>query len=304
LHEGSRKQNHGDATAIGTIRRRMRLAFTSDIHVDINGEAVLDALAVHVARVLPDVLVLAGDVATELGLYTRCLRRVREGAGRVLVVAGNHDLWLTPAERADGLDSAERLRRLLPAACAEAGADLLDSGPVEIDGVGFVGTCGWYDLTTREPDLPAPMEAYRSGRWAGVRMNDPLNVSFPGPDGRPLAMEDVARTMRERLRDHLRACRARRIVAVTHTLPFVEQIVRKPYDGWRFANAFMGSLPLGDVLRNDPRVVLAIAGHTHHGSDLRFGRLRAVVSPLGYPREWKAPRVEDAVERALTVVEL
>ncbi len=117
-------------------------------------------------------------------------------------------------------------------------------------------------------------------------------------------MEDVARAMRERLRDHLRACRARRVVAVTHTLPFAEQIVRKPHDGWRFANAFMGSLLLGDVLRNDPRVALAIAGHTHHGSDLRFGRLRALVSPLGYPREWKAPRVEDAVARALTVLDV
>jgi Icc-related predicted phosphoesterase len=282
----------------------MRLAFTSDIHVDINGEHVLDALASHVAHVRPEVLVVAGDIATELSLYTRVLTRLRAGAGRLLVVAGNHDVWITPEERARGVDSAQRLERLLPEACAAAGAELLDAGPVEVDGVGFVGTCGWYDLSTREADLPAPMEAYRSGRWAGVRMNDPLHVLFPGPDGEPLAMEDVARAMRERLRDHLRVCRARRIVAVTHTLPFAEQIVRKPYDGWRFANAFMGSTRLGDVLRNDPRVVLAIAGHTHHGSDLRYGRLRAVVSPLGYPREWKAPRVEDAVVRALTVLDL
>lgn len=282
----------------------MRIGCTSDLHIDLNGPRVLDALSAHLPTLGLDVLVVAGDIATDLTLYRDVLRALRESVPRLLVVAGNHDVWTTAEERAAGTDSGRRLRELLPAACDDAGAELLDHAPVTVGNFGFAGTCGWYDLTTREADLPAPMEAYRSGRWAGIRLNDPQHAVFLGTDGRAQSMEEVARDMRERLRDHLRALRTSRIVAVTHTLPFAEQIVRKPFDGWRFANAFMGSLPLGDVLRNDHRIVLAISGHTHHGSDLRFGRLRAVVSPLGYPREWKAPAPEDAVRHAVRVIEL
>ena len=110
--------------------------------------------------------------------------------------------------------------------------------------------------------------------------------------------------LRERLAGHMRALDAPRLVVATHVLAFEQQIHRKEHPGWRFVNAFMGSLPLGQLIRSDPRVVLHIAGHTHLGSDLRIGRLRAVVSPLGYRGEWKGGTPREAVARALTVVDL
>lgn len=282
----------------------MKLAFTSDIHIDLNGASVLDALARRVRSVAPDVLVVAGDIATGATTYLQTLLALRAAAPRLLVVAGNHDVWTTPEAAAKGLHSWARLDTLLPALCAEAGAHLLDAAPIEIDGVGFAGTLGWYDLTTREHVLDAPMEAYRTGVWGGLRWTDHTYTRWPGPDGADMPMEDVARVLRERLETHLRQLTSRRIVVATHTLPFGEQIHRKEHPGWRFVNAFMGSLPLGEVIRRDPRVVLAIAGHTHIHSDLRLGRLRAVVTPLGYRKEWHGATPEAAVEKALRVVDL
>ena len=282
----------------------MRLAFTSDIHIDINGPAVLDALVARVRSVAPDVLLIAGDIATGAATYLKTLLALRAVTPRLLVVAGNHDVWTAPEALAQGVDSWARLDKLLPALCREADVQLLDAGPQEIDGVGFVGTLGWYDLTTREHVLEAPIEAYRAGEWGGLRWTDHTYAVWRDADGAAMEMEEVARILRERLAAHLRAVTSRRIVVATHTLPFGEQIHRKAHPGWRFANAFMGSLPMGDVVRGDPRVVLAIAGHTHIGSDLRIGRLRAVVSPLGYTREWKGTTPAEAVMNALKVIEV
>lgn len=282
----------------------MRVAFTSDIHIDLNGAVVLEALAERVRVVAPDVLLIAGDIATGPKTYLETLLALRAVAPRLLVVAGNHDVWTTPEAAEKGLHSWARLEKLLPALCEEAGAHLLDAAPVEIDGVGFAGTLGWYDLTTREHVLDAPIEAYRTGVWGGLRWTDHTYTRWPDADGGTMAMEEVARVLRERLEGHLKSLTTRRIVVATHTLPFADQIHRKEHPGWRFANAFMGSLPLGEVIKADPRVVLAVAGHTHHGSDVRFGRLRAVVSPLGYKKEWGAPNPRAAVEKALKVVEV
>ncbi|MDO9280525.1 MAG: metallophosphoesterase [Pseudomonadota bacterium] len=282
----------------------MRVAFTSDIHIDLNGQPVLDALVARARTVAPDVLIIAGDIATGAATYLSTLLALKATTPRLLVVAGNHDVWTAPEALAKGLDSWVRLDKLLPALCAEAGAELLDAGPVEIDGIGFAGSLGWYDLTTREHILDAPMEAYREGVWGGLRWTDHTYAVWNGPDGAPMAMEDVARVLRERLEAHLKLLTTRRIVVATHTLPFIDQIHRKEHPGWRFVNAFMGSLPMGDVIRADPRVVLAIAGHTHMGSDLRLGRMRAVVSPLGYNKEWKGSTPAAAVANALKVVEL
>lgn len=281
----------------------MRVAFTSDIHIDLNGPSVLDALTTRVRAVAPDVLIIAGDIATGAATYLKTLLALKSVAPRVLVVAGNHDVWTAPEALAKGIDSWARLDKLLPALCKEVGVELLDAGPVEIDGIGFAGSLGWYDLTTREHVLDAPMEAYRSGVWGGLRWTDHTYAVFQGPSG-PMSMEEVAGILRERLAAHLTQLTTRRVVVVTHTLPFAEQIHRKEHPGWRFVNAFMGSLPLGELIRSDARVVLAVAGHTHLPSDLRIGRLRAVVTPLGYSKEWRGSTPEAAVASALKVVEL
>lgn len=282
----------------------MRLAVTSDIHVDLNGPAVLDALAQRVRTVSPDVLLIGGDIATGATTWLSTLLTLRPLVPHLLVIAGNHDVWSTSEAVARGIDAWTWLDKLLPALAAEAGATYLDAGPVRIGGYGFVGSLSWYDLTTREYTLDAPEEAYRVGAWGGLRWNDHTYAVWGDGTGGKLTCEAVAVRLRERLVAQMRACDAPRLVVATHLLAFAEQIHRRDHPGWRFVNAFMGSLPLGQAIRADPRVVLATAGHTHLPSDLRIGRFRALVSPLGYQKEWRGATVAEAVAKALTVVDL
>lgn len=282
----------------------MRLAFTSDVHIDLNGPEVLDALVDRVRQLSPDVLVVAGDIATGAATFLGTLLALRAVAPEVLVVAGNHDVWSAPSARAAGIDAWARLDRVLPALCAEAKVHDLDQGPVVLGGVGFAGTLGWYDLSLRDPGLDAPDEAYRSGTWAGVRWNDHHLAVWTGDDGQPMSMEAVAARLRDRLVASLAEVDAPRVVGVTHVLAFEEQVKRGSHPAWRFVNAFMGSTALGEALRADPRVELAIAGHTHVPSEHRFGSLRALVSPLGYRKEWRGASAAEAVARAVRVVDL
>lgn len=287
----------------------MRLAFTSDIHIDMNGAATLAILADRVREIGPDVLVVAGDVATGAATYLRTLLALRDAAPEVMVVAGNHDVWTAPEAAAAGLDSWKRLDAVLPALCREAGVHFLDAGPVVLGGIGFAGSLGWFDLSTADPDLGLPLETYRTGEWGGLRWNDHrLAVWGDGAGGRMVERE-VADRLRARLAAHLDALDTARVVAVTHTLPFVAQVARGASPAWRFVNAFMGSTALGELLLADPRIELAIAGHTHLGSDLWIDRpdgslLHAMVSPLGYTREWRGTSAEEAVARAIRVVDL
>ncbi len=282
----------------------MRIAATSDIHIDKNGEAALQALVARVRTLDPDVLIIAGDIATSPTTYLSTLLALREVTPEVLIVAGNHDVWSGPAAVEAGIDAWARLDKILPALCQEAGAVCLDAGPVVVDGVGFAGTLGWYDLSTRDMELEASDEAYRTGSFAGMQWMDHRLAVWKGENGEAMTERQVAERLRARFAAHLASLDTDVIVAVTHMLPFAEQVHRKSHPGWRFANAFMGQLALGEVIRADPRVRVAIAGHTHLPSENASGPLHTLVTPLGYHTEWGGRTAVEAVERAVRVIEL
>lgn len=282
----------------------MRIAITSDIHIDKNGPETLEVLAETVQAARPDVLVVAGDIATAPTTFLQTMLALRQVAPEVVIVAGNHDVWSHPTAVAAGMNAWVRLDKLLPALCTEAGVRNLDAGAVELGGITFCGSLGWYDLSMTDPLLGAPGSAYIEGRFGGMQWMDHVYAVWPDATGTKMGPAEVAEVLRARLKAQLAAATGERIVAVTHMLPFDAQLHHKDSPGWRFCQAFIGHRALGDVIRADPRVVLAIAGHTHHGSDLRFGGLHAVVSPLGYRGEWLGRPVREAVERAVRVVDL
>ncbi len=282
----------------------MRIAVTSDIHIDKNGPELCELIADRVRQLRADALIVAGDVATSPTVLLQSFLTLRESAPSVYFVAGNHDIWSHPTLHAKGQHSWWRLDTLLPALCSEAGIHNLDAAPAELDGVAFVGTLGWWDLSTRDPELPAPLEAYRRGEYAGLRWMDHTYTHFPDEAGRALLPEAVAALLRERLRAQLASCTASRIVAVTHMVAFPEQLHKKAHAGWRFAQAFIGHLGLGEVIAADSRVRLAVCGHTHIPSDFTRDGLRALCTPLGYHQEWHGRPAAEAVSRAVVLAEV
>ena len=275
--------------------RALRIAITSDIHWEVGRTAAerrtfIAALAATLTASDPDVVLIAGDAGNGP-------RSVREALGHLAVgrlanfyTPGNHDVWLTDREREDGVDTSFAALDALAAACTATGFHYLPGDPVVVDGVGFVGSCGWYDYTFRSPEVPANYDDYRGKAWGGSQNQDGLFVRWR-EHGRLIADEEVT----ERFRAELAADLSRLgldadgngppTVATTHMLPWRELVrYRGPADYvWDFNSAFFGSAGLGRLYDGLPAVRAVVAGHTHTPFAIRDGLEREiVVSPIGY----------------------
>jgi putative phosphoesterase len=286
----------------------MRLALTSDLHVEHHPE-VIPLVCARVEALAVDVLIVAGDLTHDLDTLEAALAQLGKAAPRVVFVPGNHDLWCA----AQGPNSRDKYEREIPARCARAGVVSLGAAPVEIDGVVFCGTTGWYDYSLRAKELDSTFsrEDYVRGSWGRLRWNDKLRVTWPDDDGQKLDDVGICDRMVGDLTRQLAEAGTRPTVVVTHHLPLPELVTSRGEPPWDFINGFMGSDRLGAAMQRAGNVRFGGCGHTHF-------RKRAVVvgpagefavetSPVGYPREYAryagltlAERVADRV----TAIEL
>ena len=254
------------------------IAFTSDLHVDHHPE-VVGLIAARSAGA--DALIVAGDVSPRLDVLGDALARFRDAVPRVVFVPGNHDLW--------GGDARARYLSELADVCDRVGADYLPAGPISVGGVTLVGQTGWYDYSFADPALDIPREAYETGRYGLLSWGDKRYVRWPESDAATTVwMADrLARDLALVPRDHP-------VWVVTHMLPFVELVPRKPLP-WGFVAGFLGAAVLGEVISAAASagvpVARVISGHTHFRREAMLtlgGRpVIAETSPIGYPREVK-----------------
>jgi 3',5'-cyclic AMP phosphodiesterase CpdA len=265
----------------------VRLALTSDLHVEHHPEVVAQ-VAAELARLQPDVVVVAGDVSGDLDRLEAALAGL--GAKQLVFVPGNHDLW----KGADGADSRARYYELLPARVANAGGLYLPTGPVEIGGFHFVGSTGWYDFSLRRMDLPCTLDDYRRGSFRQLRWNDVNRVVWPGCSSSSYVAEEICAEMVASLERQLAVAGPK--IVVTHHLPFAELVTSfrdLPLPAevrevpWDFLNGFMGSARLGEAILRAGDVRLGMSGHTHFRKSAVVGGIRWEVSPVGYPREYR-----------------
>src|SRR6476659_4632411 len=265
----------------------MRLALTSDLHVDHHPEVV--PLVAERARALrPDVLIVAGDVSSKLETLEAALAALGQAAPHLVFVAGNHDLWTLPGAPS----SRQRYESEIPAACARAGARAIGGEPFVIDGVVFCGVTGWYDYSLRNRALDATFTRadYERGAWGRLRWNDTARVVWPDDDGKELDAPAICARQVASLEAQLAEAGARPTVVVTHHLPFSGLVTSKGEPPWDFINGFMGSERLGEAMLRAADVRAGVCGHTHFRKRVdvegRGGRFTVETSPVGYPREY------------------
>jgi 3',5'-cyclic AMP phosphodiesterase CpdA len=281
----------------------MRLALTSDLHVDHHPEVV--PLVAERARALrPDVLIVAGDVSSKLETLEAALAALRAAAPHLVFVPGNHDLWTLPGAPT----SRQRYEEDIPAACARAGARAVGGEPFVVDGVVFCGVTGWYDYSLRNRDLDATFTRadYERGAWGRLRWNDTARVVWPDDDGTELDAPAICAGQVATLEAQLADAGTRPTVVVTHHLPFAGLVTSKGEPPWDFINGFMGSERLGEAMLRAGHVLAGVCGHTHFRKRVdvegRGGPFSVETSPVGYPREYArmagltlAERVADRV---------
>ncbi len=128
------------------LPRPLRIAFASDFHAGpTTAAAIFDALAGHVRREQPDVLLLGGDYisfdAANIAALDGFLEQARAPLGTYAVM-GNHDVW-------NG-------REEVAAALQAAGVEVLVNRNVALPApFGGVSVCGIDDPWTGEPSAEA-----------------------------------------------------------------------------------------------------------------------------------------------------
>ena len=70
-----------------------------------------------------------------------------------------------------------------------------------------------------------------------------------------------------------------------HHLPFREAVVQKHNPSWRFGNAFMGAAVFGEILQAEPKVRMAIFGHSHAEGIVTHGHIIGVNCGSTYRRK-------------------
>jgi predicted phosphohydrolase len=285
----------GDATIL-RYNRIVRLLITADLHYDIRrSREPARHLARTVCRTAADALVLVGDTAgADLDRFAECLELFGDFNGRKFLVPGNHELWCV-----DGQGSLERYETLLPDVADRAGFAVLDHAPADLDGLGLVGSVGWYDYSLRDTELGIPLPFYRNkispgaARYYGLHgellerhaedlTDRHLALGARWMDGWRvrLGMSDEAfldrllETLRQQLDDLVR--RTDRILAFVHHLPFADMLPRNRPDRFAFAAAYMGADRIGQLLQEYPSVTDVYCGHSHWPGEYTIGHLRVV----------------------------
>ena len=285
----------------------MKILAISDLHVDEHDREPWETFLARVQEEQPDVLVVAGDLTVgKSGLYETLLSQFGFFSGPKLFVPGNHDLWQPHSRR----ETWQRYDEELPAAVSAGGWQYLDLGPVLLDDVAFVGGMGWYDYTLRQTVTPRPGLKVSPGEVAAPRRGMKVRASRSNLDWEDLTDEDYAtkalqvgdenvmegviwndvfytdwqrrdaeivQYFCDKLRDqaHQVATRARKIVAVTHFVPFVQTLQDYREVAPAYARAFAGSTAMGETIKGLPAIQAAIFGHWHRGGHWRIGDIPA-----------------------------
>ncbi|MBU1238500.1 metallophosphoesterase [Myxococcota bacterium] len=240
----------------------LRVAFISDLHLDHN-PGLLPLLEERLREVRASVFIIAGDMFSGMSRLEAALKRIRKCCENVLFLPGNHDLWVNETNALG--NSRNIYENVMRRTVHRAGAHYLGMEPFFIDGIAVCGVTGWYDAFP-SPPITTPDE--KLCNWP--EFSTPADV-----------LEWQLGILESQLT--LASEKARKIIAVTHTVPFLDRI-KKQVSGELLA--YMGSQRLGDCICRFPKVVYAISGHIHvrmlHSLPQGFPW---EVSPFGYPRE-------------------
>jgi len=294
----------------------MRIAFTSDLHTDHHAanRLVWQEMVAFLQELAPDVFICCGDVAAEERQFGLTLMALEQVSCPKLLVPGNHDVWIQNAAWVRrGITSQQKYYQLLPALCRAAGVHPLWLEPYVLGDMAFCGSLGWYDYSLRNLALDTHISAqdyrrktFQDRVWNDGRFVHWLAAKAPTATRQRLSDKALTAHMVRELAQQLQAVQphVRRIVGVTHMLPFrsmmrYQQEARADYFG-----AFMGSILLCEAFQACLPVDPVLAGHTHRQLTVQVGRITALTSPVGYATQWGESTPYDVARARLRLVEI
>ncbi len=265
----------------------MKISAISDIHYPEN-ESQLEKVAREISD--SNVLVIAGDISSDVLDYGKVLREFKGFEGAKIAVLGNHDLYV--GEKGDSIKKMKTLSGI----CERNGFHLLDDSPVIIGRVGFVGNIGWYDYQFAQRECEEKVCFFNNGSQRDIKVSEMTDEDFKVKvyrfctNGRKYEMswadvkyikwnyddKEFLELQLEKLQKNLEdvSPKVNGIVYVSHHIPIWNFIYQKPRNPeWSVFNAYQGSPRLGEVALSCPKLSAIICGHSHIPNQARVGNV-------------------------------
>ena len=243
----------------------MRIFAVSDIHTDFKKNwSVMEQLSETEYR--KDVLILAGDIADQLGTIGNTLSLLRTKFARVFYVPGNHELWVRTGDQ----DSLEKFTRIL----GLCDALNVETRPAQVRDYWIVPLFSWYhpsfDLeSVGDDDELEGWGDFRFCRWPRwieevssyfIQLNEPNIRRYDGP-----------------------------VISFSHFLPRPELLPPRRNLRFKSLPKVAGSTSVENQIRRLGSSI-HVFGHSHINYDCVLDGVRYVQNALAYPHEHRHSR--------------
>ncbi len=250
----------------------MRLAFISDIHIDLltSEEELISAFIETRRNQHIDVLVIAGDISENVDITIDFINRLNEVLScKVYYVPGNHDLW-NKHNQLNTLDIYKRFQA--------HDLCLVNQVIVLNEEWCLFGDVFWYDYSLA--DKKHPEDLLRLKHYDDRTWQDFYFVNWDKND------DDQCQDMIDLMQEKVNGYKDKKKILVSHMINHLNFTVPESMgEKWSFFNGFLGSQSLQKFVL-DNQFNLAVCGHVHFRNAFRDRETLFICPCLGYEKEW------------------
>lgn len=237
----------------------MRIFVGSDFHVDHKENLVwIEQLSSQDFK--QDLLLLVGDVANELPLFTHVMTLLSQRFFKVLYVPGNHDLWVKRSEAGSSFGKLEAIKAL----CRDLNIGMQ---PFARGDTVIVPLNGWYDYSFGHPGqmLRNAWMDYRRCDWEGLSDSE---ISTIFDDGNIIPDTTGFKS----------------IISFSHFLPRLDLMPARLPEKYHFLFPVLGTTKLEAHIRALGSN-LHFYGHSHLNRRVVLDGVTYINNAFGYPSE-------------------
>lgn len=212
-----------------------------------------------------NIIVIVGDISSsgKLEHVEEVLSTVKEivNPTPLLVIPGNHDIYLSEHERASDISSLLKLS-MFNELVERLGCIALMKRPFILRDTAFVGSMGWYDYSFAPEWLGLSIDDFRDKSFGLYTWADRDYVKLPFSD------EEFTLYLLNKFEEDIKRIydKVDKIVVVMHHIPFRKLVEYKLRPEWDYFSTFMGSENFGYMIKKyGDKVKLVVYGHSHNG---------------------------------------
>lgn len=261
----------------------MKIAFTSDLHVDVNKDYdITKNMIRYLKEYQCKTLLIAGDISSNYDTTVGVIGKFNKAGIKTYFVSGNHDIY-TNSKYTDSYDIYRQF-------CNVDGC--LSGEILKIGQSVILGDIGWYDYSFRDIFKHGLQETEMKMGWM-----DRYRISFDDKE----FCEYQNRKFKSRLDKIVEDFGIRqRIVIMTHMIPCIELCRQYPDT---YFDSFTGSQELWNIVR-EYNVDTWLYGHNHVSRVLELDGVVTIGSGINYHSEWNGRNVNEQIEYAVKFLEV